>query len=366
MQVKGYAKPPERLVEMLTVQEWELRGLIDKNDMAINEFYYDDYYSNFDEGYSFNSSSAMLLTLWLTIELFVVVIFCTFLRKIVSFINSQTMATTYKYSLYWGTAYTLGMCNAMNISSILFTALLIDPSPLRSQQGTLCALSLFVIQMLLFPLFELCLVAWASKDFTAPTPNLLANVFCCCFWFNPCKCHSRMIHILALINIVWFVQTILVPGAIVAVFFLILQPAQTIGMISLVVSCILCAITFSSVIVYAHKTFRGLATEVCVKSLVLIVALFLIFCIIITTLLLYSELIQNGLGTAGIGGVLVALIPSAALSILGFMMRRKLLGTTGSPLLLQEQQPLARGAQATGDVAIEISDENTPLLGTNR
>ena len=102
------------------------------------------------------------------------------------------------------------------------------------------------------------------------------------------------------------------------------------------------------------------------KSLVLIVALFLIFLIIITTILLYSELIQNGLGTAGIGGTLVALIPSAALSILGFMMRRKLLGTTGSPLLLQEQQPLARGAQATGDVAIQISDENTPLLGTNR
>ena len=368
MQVKGYAKPPERLVEMLTVQEWELRGLVDKNDMAIIEFDYDQYYSNFDEGYSFNSSSAMLLTLWLAIELFVVVIFCTFLRKIVSFINSQTMATTYRYSLYWGTAYTLGMCNAMNmIPSVFFPAVSIDDtSPLRSQQGTLCALSLLVIQMLLFPMLELCLVAWASKDFTAPTPKLLANVFCCCFWFNPCKCHSRMIHILALINIVWFVQTILVPGAIVVVFFLIQQPAQTIGMISLAVSCILCAITFSSVIVYAHKTFRGLATEVCVKSLVLIVALFLIFCIIITTLLLYSNLIQNGLGTAGIGGILVALIPSAALSILGFMMRRKLLGTTGSPLLLQEQQSLARGAQATGDVAIQISDENTPLLGSNR
>ena len=358
MQVKGYAKPPERLIEMLTVQEWELRGLVDNNDMAINS-------NTFNDGYSFNSVSAMLLTLWLAIEVFVVVIFCTFLRKIVSFCNSQTMATTYRYSLYWGTAYTLGMCIAMNtILSVYFPAVSIDPSTLRSQQGTKWALSLFVIQMLLFPLLELCLVAWASKDFTAPTPKLLANVFCCCLWFNPCKCHSRMIHILALIHIVWFVQTILVPSAIVAVFFLILQPAQTIGMISLVVSCILCAITFSSVIVYAHKTFRGLATEVCVKSLVLIVALFLIFSIIITTLLLYSELIQNGLGTAGIGGVLVALIPSAALSILGFMIRRKLLGTTGSPLLLQEQQPLLSGAQATGDAAIEMSDENTPLLGT--
>ena len=63
MQVKGYAKPPERFVEMLTVQEWELRGLVDKHDMPINEFYYDEYYSNFDEGYSFNSLSAMLLTL---------------------------------------------------------------------------------------------------------------------------------------------------------------------------------------------------------------------------------------------------------------------------------------------------------------
>ena len=209
MQVKGYAKPPERFVEMLTVQEWELRGLVDKNNMALNDFY---------EGYSFNSSSVMLLTLWLAIELFVVVIFCTFLRRIVSFINSQTMATTYKYSLYWGTAYTLGMCNAMNmVRSILFLAVSIVS--LRSQQGTLCALSLFFIQMLFFPLLELCLVAWASKDFTAPTPKLLANVFCCFLWFNPCKSHSRMIHILALINIVWFVQTILVPSAIVTMFF---------------------------------------------------------------------------------------------------------------------------------------------------
>ena len=64
----------------------------------------------------------------------------------------------------------------------------------------------------------------------------------------------------------------------------------------------------------------------CLDVILTIIGILFVFCIIIITLLLYLSLVSQGLSTAGIGGVLVALIPSTVLSLLGFGLKRKLLG----------------------------------------
>ena len=117
----------------------------------------------------------------------------------------------------------------------------------------------------------------------------------------------------------------------------------------------------------------------CLDVLLTIIGILFVFCVIIISLLLYLSLVSQGLSTAGIGGVLVALIPSTVLSLLGFGLKRKLLGghtektdpdqqSSGST---SQQQQQHSGPQL-GDVAIQIpedwgeQDENTPLLVASR
>ena len=166
--------------------------------------------------------------------------------------NEHVTTYQYVYAAYWGTAFICGLCNFFNFLVYCGICFLFSPYYYFDLIPWLYA---FAFQTLVC-IFELCLAVYASKGHSFPPPKLLANVFCCCCCFKCYKCHPRMIHTLALANMAWFVQTILVPGIFVTVFFIILKAAQTIAIISLTMSGFLCAVTFASFIVYKYSNYE--------------------------------------------------------------------------------------------------------------
>ena len=319
----------------------------------------------------------IVITVYVAIYTFTAVFLARFLRKMFSVVNNRVPTYQYAYAAYWGTAFICGWCNLLNTYTLFvnFTGYVyvMSPSPSFVPYGAYTHTFAIIICT-----FELCLAVYATKGHSFPPPKLLANVFCCCWVFKWSQCHSRIIHTLALVNIAWFVQTILVPGIFVTLFFIILKAAQTIAIMSLVISGLLCAVTFTSFIVYKYSNYErpttvGKHIYNCLDISLTISGILFVFCIVITALLLYLSLVRQGLSTAGIGGVLVALIPSTVLSLLGIGLKRKLLGgsRSSSSSHPDHQQQQARGPQL-GDVAIQIpedrgeQDENTPLLLASR
>ena len=339
-----------------------------------------------DSGKAVQGVKNIVITVYIAIYTFTAVFIARFLRKMFSVVNNRVPTYQYAYAAYWGTAFICGLCNLLNTYTLVNVIQLIeeihfDP---RSITYTIYAAYAYTLAIqIIICTFELCLAVYATKDHSFPPPKLLANVFCCCWVFKWSQRHSRIIHTLALINIVWFVQTILVPGTFVTLFFIILKAAQTIAIMSLVISGLLCAVIFTSFIVYKYSNYDferpttvGKHIYNCLDVSLTISGILFVFFFVITTLLLYLSLVRQGLSTAGIGGVLVALIPSTVLSLLGIGLKRKLLGgsrdsSSSHPDHQQQQQQQVRDPQL-GDVAIQIpddrgeQDENTPLLLASR
>ena len=169
--------------------------------------------------------------------------------------NEHVTTYQYVYAAYWGTAFICGLCNFFNL--LVYCGIWFSFYDYVELYNAFVAWSYAFAFQALVCIFELCLAVYASKGHSFPPPKLLANVFCCCCCCFPClQFHPRMIHTLALANMAWFVQTILVPGTFVTVFFIILKAAQTIAIISLTMSGFLCAVTFASFIVYKYSNYE--------------------------------------------------------------------------------------------------------------
>ena len=367
LQVKRYTKPPHAKTQPADMARGQVTGL----GIAEN-----------DSGKAFQRVRDIVIAVYIAIYTFTAVFLARFLRKMFSVVNNRVPMYQYASAAYWGTAFICGLCNLLNsitivnfIKFILYRYDFNPAPPLFAPYVYTAYAYTFAIQIIICT-FELCLAVYATKGHSFPPPKLLANVFCCCWVFKCSQRHSRIIHTLALVNIVWFVQTILVPGIFVTLFFIILKAAVTIATVSLISSGLLCAVTFTSFIVYKYErpTTVGKHVYNFLDSSFTISGILFVFCIIFTTLLLCLYLLSQGLTTAGIEGVLVALIPSTILSLLGLALKRKLFGgsrdsSSSHPDHHQQQQQHARDPDP---MAIQIPDdrgeqnENTPLLLASR
>ena len=304
-------------------------------------------------------SHGLLLAVTLSLVCFVTLTVATLIKGTFLVINDQIAKNDYLYSLYWGTAYVLGWYNFSNAYGGFIAGLPV------SYYAAIWPITFILLQYILLPTFELCLVVWAVlypvKQCTAPPPLVLANVFCCCFWFKRTSFHSQLIHILALVNIIWFVQTILVPGAVVTVFPIMLKPPAAIALVFLIFSGVVCLVMFSSVVVYLFKTQdEGPKWWFCLKFVVSLILTLLMISVYLTVLMLYLSLVSNGLEVSGIKGIVLALIPPAALSVLGLVVRKKVLERSADGHTATDQQ---RGAPQHRHVAIQMSDDNVSNLG---
>ena len=190
--------------------------------------------------------------------------------------------------------------------------------------------------------------------------------------FHTCKYSGewKIMHALALCQIIWFVHR-LATDSILSVIAFIIAPAQTLGLVTLVFSTVVCAILFVSSLFQKFQACCICSRYTCERStLPTIFCLFLIATctvgLIFTITLLFISLVDNGLQSAGMGGFILSLIPPTAIFVIGLCVNRKFAinfyrkvltssSTTGSSNTIEADTP------ANGNVNNQ-ADDTTPLI----
>ena len=149
--------------------------------------------------------------------------------------------------------------------------------------------------------------------------------------FNTCTKHyygcSSAMYALAFCQIIWFMHRLATDIVIFVIAFTV-APAQALGMVTLIICTIVCAVLFVSLLLKKCKdgcncrnctcnrnTFR----TVCCTFLIATCTVGLIF----TVTLLFIILVDNGLQSAGIGGFILSLVPPTAVFVIGLCINRE-------------------------------------------
>ena len=191
-----------------------------------------------------------------------------------------------------------------------------------------------------------------------------------CFYTCKYSDEWKIMHALALCQIIWFVHR-LATDAILSVIAFIIAPAQTLGLITLLLFTVICAILFVSSLFQKFQACCSCSSCTCERStLPTIFCLFLIATctvgLVFTITLLFISLVDNGLQSAGMGGFVLSLIPPTAVFVIGLCVNRKIAvnfyrrvltssSTIGSPNMNEADTP------ANGNVNNQ-ADETTPLI----
>ena len=110
----------------------------------------------------------------------------------------------------------------------------------------------------------------------------------------------------------------LVTDAIISIVFFIIAPAQTLGVVTLVLFVVASAIAFVAII-----TYKGLK-KITKSFLICAVINGIITCgVLFVITLLYIVFINNGLKSAGLGGQILSLLPPFIAFVIGFIAERK-------------------------------------------
>ena len=148
--------------------------------------------------------------------------------------------------------------------------------------------------------------------------------------FNTCKhrrgCSSAM-YALALCQIIWFLHR-LAADIIIFVIAFTVAPAQTLGIVTLLLSTIVCAVLFVSLLLKKCQAGcncrsctcnRNTFPTICCTFLIAICTVGLIF----TVTLIFIALVDNGLQSAGVGGFILSLVPPTAVFVIGLCINRE-------------------------------------------
>ena len=127
----------------------------------------------------------------------------------------------------------------------------------------------------------------------------------------------RIAHAFALCQIIWFMHR-LVTDAIISIIFFVVFPAQTLGVVTLVLLVIASAVAFVAIIIYI-----GFKRKTCTSLFCVALNGIMICGLLVVITLLYIEFVNNGLKSAGIGGFILSLVPPLAVFVIGYTANQK-------------------------------------------
>ena len=132
------------------------------------------------------------------------------------------------------------------------------------------------------------------------------------------KC-QRFAHAFALCQIIWFVHR-LINDIIISVIFFVLAPAQTLGIVTLLLAIIASAIAFVAILIH---NFKGCNRKMCTHMICVILNGVMICGLLLAITLLYIVFVNNGLKSAGMGGLILSLVPPFTVFIIGLIINQK-------------------------------------------
>ena len=191
------------------------------------------------------------------------------------------------------------------------------------------------------------------------------------FKHHPMKCLNWIAHLFASCHILWFLHR-LVTDIIISITSFITAPAQTLGVLTLILSTVACVIIFVAHMI--HKGLDGCRRRTCFPMFsVIIIGLTTCGLVFIFTLL-FIALVDNGLKSSGIGGFVLSLIPPSIIFVAGLIVEWKLsigLPHVISPSILTERiskrsrkvskKDLRNKTRVLSAVSIQGDNENTKM-----
>ena len=131
------------------------------------------------------------------------------------------------------------------------------------------------------------------------------------------KKRYRIAHAFAFCQIIWFMHR-LVTDAIISIIFFIIAPAQTLGVVTLLLFVVASAIAFVAIIMH-----KGLKKKACSFNFCVALNGIMICGLLFVITLLYIVFVDNGFKSAGMGGLILSLVPPFLAFIIGFIAKKK-------------------------------------------
>ena len=172
-----------------------------------------------------------------------------------------------------------------------------------------------------------------------PFQKCTTNVLFCCFFCYCCprNLKSKVVQTLALWGIMVVVQHI-TASLIPLCFTIILQPAEVLSVLALIVSTLFCTIIFVAHLLHLRQVVGHLQkTAFCIQMLAIVCFIGLA----IVSIVVYLQFLRDGVEFNGLGGFLGSLAPSIILSAVGWYVKTKFLDakTSADPNLTQPTAP---------------------------
>jgi hypothetical protein len=144
--------------------------------------------------------------------------------------------------------------------------------------------------------------------------------------FKMCRCYSpqlgkckTFLHSVGFCQIIWFAHRLII-DIIISVILFIIAPAQTIGIITLLLFTILSAIIFIAQLfnIKCHCNWNCLSSLICIT----IIGTISVTLVVMITLL-FITFVDNGLQSSGMGGFMLSIIPPLIALTIGVYVNRE-------------------------------------------
>ena len=131
---------------------------------------------------------------------------------------------------------------------------------------------------------------------------------------RPMKCLRWLIHSLACCHILWFIHR-LATDMIMSIMSFIFAPAQTLGILTLILSTVVCMIIFVAYVVHKGNVSGGCDRRTTLPVLSVILIGITTCGLVFIFTLLFIALVDNGLKSTGIGGFILSLLPPSIIFV---------------------------------------------------
>ena len=133
---------------------------------------------------------------------------------------------------------------------------------------------------------------------------------------RPMKCLHWLTHSFACCHILWFIHR-LATDMIMSIMSFILAPAQTLGILTLILSTVVCMIIFVAYMVHKGTVGGGCDRRTTLPVLSVILIGITTCGLVFIFTLLFIALVDNGLKSTGIGGFILSLLPPLIIFVAG-------------------------------------------------
>ena len=299
----------------------------------------------------------LLLVLYLLLNLLVPVLLVKFGTTYYRKASQSMLASRPTLLIYWAVVIVIVFWNALTliVSTWMYNYRI---AKINFRIGSTSIFSdekvAFAARITLLPLvyiLELLIAAHTPKDTGLPIPSVIQGMFFCCLCFSS-SIRSKTIQTLAVWNVMIFIQSLTTNAITVGVFFLI-SPLWVISVLGAIACCFLFAVVVVAYLLHHCTTNRNRKCS-CKKFTINCAGIFLSFLIVFTLLMVYFSMTYKISG--GVTGFLVSFLPPVVLSLIGWCVKKTILG--------KNFQATSYNTHAPEEVQMDPLGETEPLIDT--